>query len=340
MFEVIRRGRIYLVALGLGVGLLALVACGSEAETPAADATPSTALQQQAANLAGVLSSPAGSAAFEALARSAAGTAAGANAGIWVSGQGEASAAPDLATLNLGIVAFADTVAEARSGAAETMGQTLEVLKAQGVGDRDIQTSYFNINAKYTSREVTRCFDEGETAGADVEPAVLPLGAPEPPEPVVQLEAVGQSKTGSECVLEREQVVLGYQVTNQLSVTVRDMDSLGGIIDGAIEAGGDLARFQNVSFNIEDTTPLKDEGRATAIRNLRAKAEQMASLAGVQLGRLSYITESGGFAPSPMVVMERAAFAADMAAPTPIMSGELDVTVSVQAAFEIIEPEA
>ena len=281
----------------------------------------------------------AGSAAFEALARSAAGVPAGSNVGIWVSGRGEASAAPGLATLNLGIVASAATVAEARASAAEAMAQTLEVLKARGVADLDIQTSHFNINAKYTSREVTRCFDDSEGSGTEVEPAALPMGAPESPEPIIQLEAVGRPKGGSECVLEREQVVLGYQATNQLTVTVRSMDSLGGIIDGAIEAGGDLARFQNVSFSIEDPTALKDEARAEAIQNLRAKAEQMASLAGVQLGRLSYLTESGGFAPSPMVMMERAAFG-DMAAPTPIMSGELDVTVSVQAAFEIIEPEA
>jgi hypothetical protein len=339
MFGVIKRGRIQLVTLGLGVGLLALVACGSEAQTPAANAAPSTAQQQQVADLAGVLSSPAGAAAFEALARSANGTPAGANAGLWVSGQGEASAPPDLATLNLGIVASADTVAEARASAAEAMGQTLEVLKSQGVADRDIQTSYFNINAKYTSREVTRCFDDGETSGAEEEPAALPLGAPEPPEPIMQLEAVGKPRTGGECVLEREQVVLGYQATNQLIVTVRDMNSLSGIIDGAVEAGGDLARFQNVSFSIEDTEALKDQARADAIQDLRAKAEQIASLAGVQLGRLSYITESGGFAPSPMVVMERAAFA-DMAAPSPIMAGELDIAVSVQAAFEIQQPDA
>ncbi len=338
MFGVIKRGRVHLVALGLGVALLALVACGSDAETPAANAAPPEAQRQQAADLAGLLSSPVGSAAFEALARSAGSTPAGTNAGIWVSGQGEVSAAPDLATLNLDIVAFADTVAEARASAAEAMGQTLEALKSRGVADRDIQTSRFNINAQYTSREVTRCFEEGERSGAEVELDVLHVGAPESPEPVMQLEAIGRPKGSSECVLEREQVVLGYQVTNQLTVTVRSLDSLDEIVDGAIEAGGDLARFQNVSFSIEDTTALKDEARAEAIENLRAKAEQMASLAGVQLGRLNYITESGGFAPSPMVVMERAAFA-DMAAPTPFMSGELDVRVSVQAAFEIIEPE-
>ena len=88
-----------------------LVACSSEAETPA--------VAQQLEDLAGILTSLAGSAAYEALVRSATGATAGANDGIWVSGQGEASASLDLAALNLGIAAFADTVAEVRTSAAD-----------------------------------------------------------------------------------------------------------------------------------------------------------------------------------------------------------------------------
>jgi hypothetical protein len=154
-----------------------------------------------------------------------------------------------------------------------------------------------------------------------------------------QVEVEGKAKTDSECVLEREQMVLDYQATNQLSVKVRNLDSLSGIIDQAIEAGGDLARFQSVGFSIEEPGALKEQARAAAIQDLRSKAEQIAVLAGVEWGRLSYITETGGMAPSVMVVMERAAHVLD-AAPTPIMAGELDVRVSVQAAFEAQQPEA
>ena len=77
--------------------------------------------------------------------------------GIRASGRGQASAAPDLATLNLGVEAFATSVEDARTEAAEAMTDILEELEAHEVADADIQTSHFNIQPRYTGREVTRC---------------------------------------------------------------------------------------------------------------------------------------------------------------------------------------
>tara|TARA_B100000315_G_scaffold157263_1_gene145869 strand:- start:103 stop:567 length:465 start_codon:yes stop_codon:yes gene_type:complete len=153
-------------------------------------------------------------------------------------------------------------------------------------------------------------------------------------EPTIVLK----SAAGEECVVEWERVILGYDVTNQLSVKVRDLDSVGSVIDEATEAGGDLIRFQGVSFSIEDTKPLRAQARAAAVEDLMAKAGVVASLAGVELGDLVYITETGGpIAVTSMVAMERAAFA-DGAAATPIQAGELQVVVNVQGAFNIQHP--
>ena len=60
----------------------------------------------------------------------------------------------------------------------------------------------------------------------------------------------------------------------------------------------------------------------------------MAALTGVELGKLVYITETGGPVVNQFARAENLAFAA-ASAPTPIQSGELDVSVSLQAAFEI-----
>ena len=46
---------------------------------------------------------------------------------------------------------------------------------------------------------------------------------------------------------------LGYQVNNQLTVKVRDLESVGEIIDQVTEAGGDLTRFQGIRFTIDDS---------------------------------------------------------------------------------------
>ena len=65
--------------------------------------------------------------------------------GIWVDGAGSVTAEPDVANLSFGVEARADTVAPARAEAASAMDAVIASLRANGVADRDIQTSYFSI---------------------------------------------------------------------------------------------------------------------------------------------------------------------------------------------------
>jgi uncharacterized protein YggE len=65
--------------------------------------------------------------------------------GIWVSGEGKATAVPDVAVLSLGVQAQASTVGQAQSQASASMNAVVAALKAGGVADKDIQTQYFNI---------------------------------------------------------------------------------------------------------------------------------------------------------------------------------------------------
>jgi len=338
MRRLIAKSRVLILAGALGLSVLALAACGGGDATSAA---PNTGAQGSASGLANLLNSPSGAAVFEQLLQGTGGGGSRAVSGIWVNGQGEVSAEPDLALLSLGVEAFASTVAEARTDGATAMGQVLEVLAAKGVEAIDIQTKFFNINARYTSHEVTRC----ATAGAAIEPEpdAVPMGGPVMPssEPgvssssgvvVIELEPVNDGHR-QECVTERERVLLGYDVKNQLSVKIRDLASIGDVIDAVTEAGGDLIRFQGISFTIEDDQALKDQARAAAVEDLMNKADQVAALTGVELGDLVYVAESGGSFISQSFRTESIVFAA--AAPTPIQVGQLQVSVSLQAAFDI-----
>ncbi len=117
---------------------------------------------------------------------------------------------------------------------------------------------------------------------------------------------------------------------------VRDLENVGNIIDAVTEAGGDLIRFRGVNFSIEDTQALQEQARAAAVTDLQNKANQLADLTGIKLGAIVSLQETGGQAPL-MVVNERAmmdkAFAAS--APTQILGGELEVTVSLQAVYAL-----
>jgi uncharacterized protein YggE len=65
--------------------------------------------------------------------------------GIWVTGQGQVSATPDVASLTLGVDSQAATVAEAQNNASTSMNAVMQVLKNKGVTDKDIATVGFNI---------------------------------------------------------------------------------------------------------------------------------------------------------------------------------------------------
>lgn len=333
MAQALFKGKTYLIVIGAALVLLLVAACGSDDSSDADAAGPGSDLSAVLSTLA----SPGGA----ELVRAFTGGAASSNAGIFVNGRGEASGAPDLAIVNLGVEALANTAAEARTDAAVAIDGAIAVLRASGVAETDIQTRFFNISPRFNSVEVTRCVAEDEEESGAVSssgtapPSIAPTAAPSPAEQVVM---EGKS-IGSECFSTFERVLIGYQVNNQLTVKVRDLDSVGEIIDGVTESAGDLTRVDGISFAIEDSKALQDEARVAAIEDLQDKAGQMAALAGVELGLLVSITESGGASPVPFARFESDfAFAAAAAPSTSIQTGELDVVVTVQAVYEIGAP--
>ena len=232
----------------------------------------------------------------------------GDNTGIWVNGTGKATGDPDLGVLELGVEALADKASEARDMAAKAIDATVSVLKANNIQDRDLQTSQFSINPQYDMQEIRRCSDGLKEAGK-----------------------------GTECRTEFERVLIGYQVTNILAVKVRNLESMSSIIDGATEAAGNLVRINAVNFTIEDTKALLEVAREPAIDDLLARANSMATLSGVELGKLVFLSESGGVPPQSFARMEAAAFGFGGDQSTSILAGELDVTVNVQGVFAIAD---
>ncbi len=133
-----------------------------------------------------------------------------------------------------------------------------------------------------------------------------------------------------------EPKMTGYRVSNMVSATIRELDKVGLIIDAVAEAGGDLTRVHGVGFTVEDPTAYQRQAREKAFADARAKAEQLAGLAGVTLGKAIYITEGMGYLP-PMPMLRDMAVAAPMAPgfDTPIMPGEQEIIINVQVAFAI-----
>lgn len=127
----------------------------------------------------------------------------------------------------------------------------------------------------------------------------------------------------------------GYNVTNTASAKVRDLNIVGDVIDDAAEAGGDLVQINSIQFTIDDPTTLKMQARVAAMGDAQAKAQTLATEGGVTLGKPIAISESGDFyAPRP-AGLEFALADDARAASTPIQSGQLQITVTVNVVYEI-----
>jgi hypothetical protein len=129
--------------------------------------------------------------------------------------------------------------------------------------------------------------------------------------------------------------IVGWEASNMVNVTVRDIASVGDVVDSATAAGA--TNVNGISFRVEDSTEAEAIARSAAVADAEAKAQQLARDAGVNIIGVVTITESGGQQPQP-IYMARSdlAFAAAESAPsTPVLPGEVELSVNVFIQYEI-----
>ncbi len=121
-----------------------------------------------------------------------------------------------------------------------------------------------------------------------------------------------------------------YHVTNQLNVTIRNLENLGAALDAAMNAGAN--NIYGVTFSLSDTTQAEAEARRKAVENARAKAEDLARLTNLQLGEVLSISEviggvSSGYYPGAVQRAE------GMSGGGPIMPGELEIAMQLEVTY-------
>jgi uncharacterized protein YggE len=123
-----------------------------------------------------------------------------------------------------------------------------------------------------------------------------------------------------------------YRVSNMVNVTIRDLNTVGEVLDAVVEAGAN--NIWGVTFSLDDPESAEADARAEAIANALARAQALAELSGVELGPVMSVSEiiGGGAFPTSVAMVERA-----VAGGGPISPGELEITYQVQVTF-FIEP--
>lgn len=126
-------------------------------------------------------------------------------------------------------------------------------------------------------------------------------------------------------------VLAAYQVTNTLSVRVRDIARVGEILDQAVTLG--VNQGGGISFTNDDPSAAIQEARRKAVADAIAKARTLAEAAGVDLGKVVEISEQS-FAPPPMPFLSKIADARES---VPVEAGENAYRVQVGVTFEIAQ---
>jgi hypothetical protein len=199
---------------------------------------------------------------------------------ITVTGEASISVKPDTAVIRVGVSSQGKTARAASEANAREMTAVLAAIKANGIDDRDIQTSHLSLQPQYDPNKA------------------------------------GTAR------------LLGFQVTNQLTVKIHDIEKLPAFLDSAVVAGAN--EMSGIEFVVSAQSKLLDRVRAEAVADARRKAELYAHAAGVNLGHAVSITDEGAV-PPPRPVMQ-----AMRAGAVPIAPGEQALRAAVTVSYELM----
>ncbi|MEX1172901.1 MAG: SIMPL domain-containing protein [Chloroflexota bacterium] len=128
----------------------------------------------------------------------------------------------------------------------------------------------------------------------------------------------------------RAPALVGYDLSNVVEVTVRDLARLADVVDGALGAGA--TSMDGLSFRVADPVAAEREARLAAMAEARSRADVLAVAAGLTITGVADVVEgTAAGSPIPSYKAERMLMAAD--AGTPVASGSTEIAVTVTVRF-------
>jgi uncharacterized protein YggE len=173
---------------------------------------------------------------------------------VTVTSEGEVFAVPDVATFSFGAMSSAKTVTDAQKNVTDKIAKALALVKGAGVEDKDIKTTDYSVSPRY---EYTN----------------FPCGV-------------------NICPPSKQNLV-GYEVSQNISVKVRKVEDAGKILESL--GGTEVTNISGLQFTIDDQNKLEADARAKAITDAKAKAKVLAKDLGLRLVRIVNFSESGNY---------------------------------------------
>ncbi|HET7094036.1 MAG TPA: SIMPL domain-containing protein [Thermomicrobiales bacterium] len=203
---------------------------------------------------------------------------------VTVTGHGSVTVPPDTAGITIGVDIIRSTLAEAQSEANAQATAVIDAVKAQGIDEKDIQTSNFSVS-------IMRDYSEG--------------GDPTK--------------------------ITGFEVMNQVNVTIRDISKIGDVLDAVVTAGANS--IYNIFFFVDDPAPHESAARKLAVQDAHDKADELATAAGMTLGPVLSITEGTMQAPPQPVFAAKGGGMGAAAQAAPIQAGTSEITADVTITY-------
>lgn len=125
--------------------------------------------------------------------------------------------------------------------------------------------------------------------------------------------------------------IVGYVVTNQVNAEVRDLENLGETLDALVSNGGN--RLGNIRFSLIDPKDAQDEARKKAMKEVLARADMLADIAGYKVKRIVTMSENAYGGGRPTVRNAVSFEASDVS--TPVLGGEVSYSATVNVTFEL-----
>ncbi|MFC1756977.1 SIMPL domain-containing protein [Patescibacteria group bacterium] len=211
-----------------------------------------------------------------------------------VSGEGEVVAVPDVAKFSFGVVSEGGMdVVSIQEDNSTKINKTIEYLKVNGVEEKDIKTQNYNLSPRY---EYEDCVYG------------VPCGRSAPK-------------------------IIGYIVTQSISVKVRDFSKTGEILAGVVSEGAN--NVSGLSFEIDEPEELENEARDLAVKEAETKAKAIAKSAGFKVGRLVSINEGYSQPYYSQAVSFEATGKGIGGAVSSIEPGSQEVIVNISLVYEI-----
>lgn len=216
---------------------------------------------------------------------------------ITVSGESKVSVSPDIATISFTIDETKPTSKEAQASVSSKMDKAKAAMKALKIEDKDIKTSSYSLYPKYNYQYCPTYISS------------VPCSA--------------------------KQKLEGYEVSHNVTVKVRDVDSVGKVLDAVAQSG--INNITGPSFTVDDIEKVRAEARGKAIEDAKAKAKILADQLNVSLDDLISFNESGASPREYMYVskVQAVPMAAGSSDGVSIPQGENEINVNVTLTYRI-----